>query len=152
MTAPATPQVPTGWVNIISKNSGACLDVAGISMNNGAQLQQWSCWGGDNQKFMFIPVSGGYEVTIKHSGMGLDIAGGPGATYDGALLSQWPYWGGSNEIFLVNPTSDGYVTINPTNSGKCLDVAGISKNNGAPVQQWSCWGGDNQKWTLAPVQ
>jgi len=151
-TAPAAPQVPNGWVNIISKNSGACLDVAGISYNNGASLQQWSCWGGDNQKFMFTPVSGGYKVTVKHSGMGLDIAGGPGATYDGAPLSQWPYWGGSNEIFQVNPTSDGYVTINPTNSGKCLDVAGISKSNGAPVQQWSCWGGENQKWTLSPVQ
>jgi hypothetical protein len=150
--APATPQVPTGWVNIISKNSGACLDVDRISYDAAALLHQWSCWGGDNQKFMFIPVSGGYKVTVKHSGMALDIAGGPGATYDGAQLIQFPYWGGSNEIFQVNPTSDGYVTINPTNSGKCLDVAEISKDNGALIHQWSCWGGDNQKWTLAPVQ
>jgi hypothetical protein len=128
------------------------MDVAGISLDGGAQVHQWSCWGGDNQKFMFTPVDGGYKVTVKHSGMGLDIWGGPGATDDGAMLTQWPYWGGSNEIFQVNPTSDGYLTMNPTSSGKCLDVEGISQADGAAIHQWSCWGGDNQKWTLVPVQ
>ncbi|MFL6447193.1 MAG: RICIN domain-containing protein [Bryobacteraceae bacterium] len=152
VSGPPTPQVPSGWVNIVSKNSGKCLDVVGISMNAGAGVQQWSCWGGDNQKFMFTPVSGGFKVIAKHSGMGLDVAGGPSATFDGAALSQWPFWGGSNEIFQANPTSDGYLTINPVHSGKCLDVSGISKNDGAQVFQWSCWGGDNQKWTLVPVQ
>lgn len=146
---PATPQIPTGWVSLVSKNSGKCIDVAGISMVGGTQLIQWTCWGGDNQKFMFTPVAGGYKVTVKHSGMQFDIWGG---AEDGAPLAQWPYWGGSNEIFTVNPTSDGYVTINPISSGKCLDVAGISKNDGAQVFQWSCWGGDNQKWTMVPAQ
>lgn len=152
VTAPAAPQVPAGWVNIVSKNSGKCMDVAFQSLDPLANVIQYDCWGGDNQKFMFTPVSGGFMITAKHSGMGLDVSGGPAATYDGPSLIQWPYWGGSNEIFQVNPTSDGYLTINPTNSGKCLDVSGISKDNGAQVIQWSCWGGDNQKWTLVPVQ
>ena len=150
--APATPQVPTGWVNIVSKNSGKCMDVAFQSLSPLASVIQYDCWGGDNQKFMFTPVSGGFRITAKHSGMGLDVSGGPAATYDGPFLIQWPYWGGANEIFTVNPTSDGYLTINPISSGKCLDVAGISKDDGAQVLQWSCWGGDNQKWTLSPVQ
>ena len=48
--------------------------------------------------------------------------------------------------------SDAYFTIVALNSGKCLDVAGISNSDGAGIQQWSCWGGDNQKWQLVPVQ
>jgi len=149
---PTTSPVPTGWVKIVSKNSGRCMDVMSASLGAGTGIIQWDCWGGDNQKFMFTPVSGGFKITAKHSGMGLDVSGGPSATFDGPGLLQWPYWGGSNEIFQVNPTSDGYVTLNPTNSGKCLDVAGAAKGNGAPLLQWSCWGGDNQKWTLVPVQ
>jgi hypothetical protein len=152
VATPTTPLVPTGWVNIVSKNSGKCMDVVYQSLSPAAGLIQYDCWGGDNQKFMFTPVSGGFMITAKHSGMGLDVGGGPSATFDGPPIIQWPYWGGSNEIFQVNPTSDGYVSINPTSSGKCFDVAWVSKDNGAPVIQWSCWGGDNQKWTLVPVQ
>lgn len=147
-----TPQIPSGWVNLISKNSGKCMDVAFASTAPAAGILQYDCWGGDNQKFLLTPVSGGYKITVKHSGLGLDVGGGPAATYDGPPIIQWPYWGGSNEIFQLNPTSDGYFTINPLSSGKCLDVAGVSKDNGAPLIQWSCWGGDNQKWILSPTQ
>lgn len=40
------------------------------------------------------------------------------------------------------------VHIVSKNSGKCLDVAGVDKNNGANVQQWDCHSGDNQRWQL----
>lgn len=32
-------------------------------------------------------------------------------------------------------------------SGRCVEVAGVSTANGAGVQLWDCWGGSNQKWT-----
>jgi hypothetical protein len=144
--------VPGSWVNVISKNSGKCLDVSGISVSAGAALQQWTCWGGDNQKFLLAPVQGGYEITVKNSGLQLDVSGGAGSVQDGAGIIQWPYWGGSNEVWQVAPTSDGYFSLIASNSGKCLDVAGISISDGAPMQQWTCWGGDNQKWQLVPVQ
>ncbi|MBV9226249.1 MAG: RICIN domain-containing protein, partial [Acidobacteriaceae bacterium] len=147
-----TPLIPTGWISVVSKNSGKCLDVTGISTTPGARLQQWTCWGGDNQKFWFTPVDGGYQISVKNSGLQLDIWGGLNATYDGAPLAQWRYWGGANEIFQVNATGDGYYTLNPILTGKCLDVNAISKDDGALVQQWTCWGGDNQKWSLNPAQ
>jgi hypothetical protein len=151
------PTIPTGWVNIISKNSGKCLDVPYWSGTNwalkpGITLQQWTCWGGDMQKFQLTPVNGGYEISSKISGLQLDVAGGPSATGNGVPLTQWPYWGGTNEIFQVNPTADGYYTLNPVSSGKCVDVSNVSTANGALVWQWSCWGGDNQKWSLVPTQ
>lgn len=91
-------------------------------------------------------------ITAKHDNMQLDIAGGPGVTWDGAGLIQWPYWGGTNEIFQVQPTGDGAFTITAVHSGKCLDVSGVSKNDGAIIHQWGCWGGDNQKWTFVSAQ
>lgn len=140
--------IPSSWVNVVSKNSGKCLDVTGLSTAAGADLQQWTCWGGNNQKFRFMPVQGGYQITAENSGLQLDVMGGPTATQNGVRIIQWPFWGGSNEIWRVQSTSDGFWSIVPLNSGKCLDVRGISIDDGAPIQQWTCWGGDNQKWQL----
>src|SRR5579885_2832463 len=98
--------LPTGYVNIISKVSGKCMDVPYWDGSDWGQqvalrIQQWDCWGGDNQQFQIIPVSGGYQIISKISGQSFDMAGGPDGTYDanGAGLIQYPYWGGSNEIF-----------------------------------------------------
>jgi len=148
---PPAPVIPTGWVNIVSKNSGKCMDVisaGGSQFQPGTRIQQWSCWGGDMQKFQLTPVNGGYEITNKISGFQLDLAGGPSAIADGVPLIQWPYWGGANEIFQVNQTTDGYYAISPVHSGKCLDITNASTSDGARVIQYSCWGGDNQKWSL----
>lgn len=146
------PAVPTGWVNIVSKNSGKCLDVADISMALGARSIQYACWGGDNQKFQFTSVNGGYMITAKHSGMAQEITGGTGVTWNGAPVGQWYYVGATNQTWQVTPTSDGYFNLQPVNDGLCMDVAGISQSDGAPIQQWSCWGGDNQKWSFIPAQ
>lgn len=152
---PVTPgPVPTGtWVNIVSKGSGKCLDVKGgeSALSAGVPLQQWTCWGGTNQKFLLSPVSGGYKITVRSSGLQLDVAGGPGATQNGTPIIQYPYWGGSNETWRVVAGSDGYFQIMPLNSGSCMDVRAMSVLNGAPVQQWACWGGANQKWKLVPA-
>jgi hypothetical protein len=44
------------------------------------------------------------------------------------------------------------VNVVAKNSGKCLDVTGISTVPGAFLQQWSCWGGANQAFQFAQVQ
>jgi hypothetical protein len=93
-------------------------------------------------------VAVGYKITVQSSNFQLDVQGGPLAILDGAPIIQYPFWGGTNQEWNVNPTSDGYVTLNPVNSGKCLDDSGMSLADGAAVVQWGCWGGDNQKWTI----
>jgi hypothetical protein len=151
--ASSDPGIPTGWVNVISKNSGKCLDITGGPGATwaGDPAQQWDCWNGYNQQFQFTGVSGGYEITARHSGLQMDVSGGPAAVQNGTVILQWPYWGGSNEIWSVNSTGDGYYTLVARSSGKCMDVSGISLDDGATVQQWDCWGGDNQKWRLVPA-
>jgi len=152
-TGNPSPTIPTGWVNVISKNSQKCLDVSGMSTAYGATVWQWTCWGGDNQKFQFVLVSGGYQIVNKNSGLTLDVWGGaPNNASNGLPVKQSYWWAGPNQIFQLQTTSDGYFTIQPTNSGQCLDVAGASTSDGATVWQWSCTGGDNQKWSLNPTQ
>ncbi len=42
------------------------------------------------------------------------------------------------------PTS----ALRNTNSGRCLDVPGVSQTNGTQVTLWDCNAGTNQQWTL----
>ena len=142
----------SSWFELVSKNSGKCLDVTGSSIQENVQLQQYTCLGGNNQKFQFTPVSGGYKITNKNSGLGVNIRGGASATQNGAAVIQWPYSGASNEIWNTHPNVDGSYTITVNSSGKCMDVTGQSTKNGALIQQWQCTGGANEKWSLVPVQ
>lgn len=43
-----------------AKHSGKCLDVSGVGRNNGDNIQQRDCTGGDNQKWRFVPKGGEY--------------------------------------------------------------------------------------------
>jgi Ricin-type beta-trefoil lectin domain-like len=44
-----------------------------------------------------------------------------------------------------------YFELVARHSGKCLDVAHISEEDGADVLQGTCWGGPNQHWWLRSV-
>ena len=50
--------------------------------------------------------------------------------------------------FSVKYEKDGYYKIQAMHSGKVLEVAGSSKNNGANVQQYTWNNTDNQKWYI----
>lgn len=132
---------------LISKNSGKCIESTDGNTMAGA-FRQEPCSYSRSQQVTFVPVQGGYRINSLASGLQFDIQGGPSSTQDSAKLTQWAYWGGSNEIFTLENTTDGFYLIHPTNSNKCLDVDGISKNDGALVQQWTCNGQDNQKWSF----
>jgi lysophospholipase L1-like esterase len=45
------------------------------------------------------------------------------------------------------PGSSQSTEIVGAQSGRCLDVAGVSTTNGTAVQLWDCWGGSNQMWS-----
>ena len=156
-TTTTTPLVPTGWVKLVNRNSGKCLDLPFWSGSNwgqapGTWLQQYTCSGGVMQLFQFTAVSGGYKIINQASGQGLDIQGGPSAIQPGVILAQWPYWGGTNEIFTVTPTDSGYVDLKAVHSGLSIDVGGASTANGAQIVQWPYFGGANEQWMLVPVQ
>jgi hypothetical protein len=145
--------LPTGWTNIISKNSGKCLSIGNspYATGSGDLADQWTCVGGTNQEFLLTPVTGGYKITARNSSWKLGVLGGPSALANGHLIQQGFYNGTSDQIWIITRGSDGYYTLKPENSGKCLDVINISKADGAGVQQYSCWGGANQEWSFSPA-
>lgn len=152
----AAAQIPTGWVNIVSLNSGKCLDMTGgpSATSPGVSAQQWTCLGVSqtNQIFQLIPVSGAYEIQVMNSGLAI----GPlsGATANGTAIEQFPYSSSNDyQTWIITPAAtSGYYTLSPvSDSSGCMDVSGISTSNGAQVWEWGCWGGPNEEWSFVPL-
>ena len=139
-----------GYFEIVSRNSGKCLDVFGASTEPVASVIQWVCTGGPNQQWRLESVGGGaFRVTARHSGQALDVYGA--LTDDDTPLIQYPATGGANQAWTLQPTSDGYVTFIAGHSGKAMDVEFASTDDGARVIQYSPTGGLNQQWLLRAV-
>ncbi len=129
-------------VNPIDK----CVDVAAGGTSDGDPVQQWSCHGGDNQLWAFVPGDAGHYVIVnRNSRKCLDVYGGDHG--DGARVQQWSCHGGANQQWRLE-AGGGYYRLINRNSGRCLDVHGFDHNDGARVQQWSCNGGVNQDFRL----
>jgi Ricin-type beta-trefoil lectin domain-like len=144
--------VPSGWVHLVSKNSGKCAAISGGPSATWQTIpaQQQTCGNAvaTNQYLQFIPVTGGYEIKVKSSGLALETFGDG----NGAVIEQWPFEKKSNQIWQVVPTSDGYFAITPlSNTRAAIDVKGVSKLDGAALQLWTSIGSDNQKWRFVPV-
>jgi hypothetical protein len=140
---------PTSAVQVIAQNSGKCLDVVGISTVAGALVQQWTCWGGANQKWSISAADdGGYQLKSVNSGLALNVA--EASTADGASIIQWPFTDSGNDTWNLQPLGDGYYTIQSVGSGKCLDVTGGpgATANGVLIEQWTCTGESNQEWQV----
>lgn len=146
-TATSSNQEISGIHRLKARHSGRCLDVAGVGTHNGANVQQWQCHDGDNQKWRFIPKGGNsYTIVALHSGRCLDVAS-PGRG-NGDNVQQWDCHGGDNQLWNVVGDGRGSYRITARHSGRCLDVAGVATNDGANVHQWECHDGDNQKWII----
>ncbi len=125
-------------------HAGSCMDVAGGSTSNGAQIQEWTCNGTGAQKFQAVALdSTYYKLVNPQSGKCLDIYGA--LTADGTKVELWTCNGGSNQAFQF-VSSNGYFKIVGKQSGKCLDVAGGNAADGTKVQLWTCNGSNAQTW------
>jgi hypothetical protein len=131
----------SGSGQLVGADSGKCLEVPGQSTANGARMQIWDCWGGNNQRWT-LSSSGELSVYSGSSRKCLDAFGG--GTANGTEAVIWDCHGGANQRWTLN--GDG--TVRSVQSGLCLDVSGWGKDNGAAVHLWSCHGGANQRWTF----
>lgn len=89
-------------------------------------------YGADGKFYYKYGVTG--SIAINNSTFGGDPA--PGVKKAGFYKPNLP---------PVVDTNAWY-NIRVKHSGKLLDVAGVSTDNGANVHQWDASGGDNQKW------
>ncbi|HLL64878.1 MAG TPA: endo-1,4-beta-xylanase [Micromonosporaceae bacterium] len=85
-----------GYVTVVNRASGKCLDVAGRSLADRAAAIAWTCGTGTNQQWQLRPVDGGYvQLVARHSGKCLDVT--DRSVADGAALIQWTCGSGTNQ-------------------------------------------------------
>ncbi|MEU7282486.1 RICIN domain-containing protein [Streptomyces sp. NPDC045431] len=129
--------------SLVNVNSGKCLDVPGKSKAEGVQVQQWTCNGGKNQKWMLKYADTRlslkmYYVVNENSGQCLSVKGG--SSSDGTPIIQWPCKAGDTAEYFVplkvkSSTGTWFVLWN-AKTGKYPQVNGQSQENGAKVSQW----------------
>lgn len=132
------------------KNGGRVLDVAGISKNDGANLQQWKYVGKPNQKWYLEKQSNGYYKIISYnSDKVLDVV--MASKENGANVIQNTDKNSDNQLWTIECV-DGYYKIINRNSGKALEVEKFGIENGANVSQNKYKGKDNQLWIIEAVE
>jgi hypothetical protein len=127
-------------------NSGKCLDVADASRADGANVQQYTCHGGANQRWRVVAVPNDFRVRLVNvnSGKCLDVANAGLA--DGANIQQFTCHGRANQLWQLRFAATNRWFLVAGHSLKCADVANASRADGANVQQYTCHGGLNQVW------
>jgi endo-1,4-beta-xylanase len=149
-TPPSGPVDTNAWYVLINRNSGKVLDVCGVSTADGACIQQYARWDGQNQQFQFVDSGGGYyRLRARHSGKVLDVYNW--STANGAAIAQWTDHNGNNQQWSLANSSGGYVRLISRHSGKALDVQNAATNDGGAIVQYTDWGGNNQQWQLVRV-
>ncbi|WP_407653840.1 RICIN domain-containing protein [Archangium lipolyticum] len=138
---------PTAY-RIVNKATGRCVDIAGPSTADGANIHQWACHTGASQQWSMEPTdSGYYRFVSRYSGKVLDVAGP--STADGANIHQWTSFNATNQQFKPVSLGNGYYRLEARHSGKVIDVTNCtSSGDGANIQQWTWSNNDCQQFRL----
>ncbi|WP_286158122.1 RICIN domain-containing protein [Streptomyces sp. CB03911] len=90
----------TGYVQIMARHSGLCLDMSGASTADGALAVQNTCNGQTSQQWQVQKVTGTNYVRLiaRHSGKCLDVTNQ--STANGTALEQWTCGTGTNQQWL----------------------------------------------------
>ncbi|NUP51622.1 MAG: cellulose-binding protein, partial [Catenulispora sp.] len=129
---------PSGYHQLVVAKSSLCLDVYGNTSTAGAAIDQYTCNGQSNQKFQFVPISGGYgEIQAQNSSQDVTVANSSTAQGTPDIVQQ-PVNGSAASLWLPQQQSDGSWQFKNQNSGLCLDVYGNGSNTGQQLDQWPC--------------
>ncbi|MGP4085085.1 family 43 glycosylhydrolase [Streptomyces sp. KR55] len=135
---------------VVNRNSGKCLDVAGSSSADGANVQQYICSGGNNQRWRLEDLGDDtHRLVNVATGKVLDTANC--SADDGADLRQWSWLNNTCQRFRFVATDGGYVRIVNQATGKVADVANCSTADAADVRQWTWLNNACQQWRLTPA-
>ena len=155
---------------ITNVHSNKCLDVAGGIPDNNANVQQFGCHGGPDQKWFprliqLNPPSAGsppfppfvfgelrsyfwaFAFHVDHSGSCLDVADAEGSQN----VQQFaPHFGPNQKWFILPAQQAGEFFIISAWNGWALDVEGESMADGGNVQVFPFHGNANQRWRINP--
>ncbi|MEV0218863.1 RICIN domain-containing protein [Streptomyces sp. NPDC050704] len=126
---------------LAARHSSKCADVTSQSLWAGAQIKQYTCNGGNNQKYWFKSVGGGYsQLMVRGSSLCVQE--------NADTVTQENCGSATSQQWSVT-TTGSYVTLKSRATGECLDVNGGSTADGAALITFTCNGGTNQQWTRA---
>jgi hypothetical protein len=140
---------------LAAAHSNKCADVSGSSTADGANLAQHGCHTGTNQRFTLTPVTaaptttslpeGIYLVKAVHSDKCMQVIGA--RLVIGVNTEQWSCDAAAkHQQWRFVAVGNGYYKIININSGKVLDVWGVSAADTMPLWQMDDYNRDNQKW------
>ncbi|AOP36635.1 hypothetical protein A0128_20115 [Leptospira tipperaryensis] len=138
---------PTGsdYSTIFVKHSGKVLDVPGANTGDSVNIDQYTNYGVDNERWMLESTGDNYfKISARHSGKCMDVKGASSA--NGTNVVQYSCGSGSNQRFQLLPYNDGTFSLQVKHSGQCLDIAGAALEDGANLIQWPCAWTDNEKF------
>jgi aryl-phospho-beta-D-glucosidase BglC (GH1 family) len=140
--------IANGTYRIVARHSGKVVDVQGTATNDGANVHQWSYYGGNSQRWTVTHLGNNvYQIIGVGSGKALEVAST--STSNGTNVDIRTYTGANNQKWTISATSGGYYRLTPvSSSGSALDVNGVSTADGANIHQWSWTGGNNQQWAF----
>ncbi|MDX3692196.1 RICIN domain-containing protein [Streptomyces europaeiscabiei] len=125
---------------LIARHSAKCADVTSQSLWAGAQIKQYTCNSGNNQKYWFKSVgSGYYQLMTRHSSLCVQE--------NAATVTQEKCNSSAAGQQWSLTTSGSYVKVVSRATGECLDVNGASTADSAAVITYTCGSGTNQQWT-----
>jgi Ricin-type beta-trefoil lectin domain/Ricin-type beta-trefoil lectin domain-like len=161
-------------VEILAVHSEKCLDVFEASRQERADIVQFPCHGGPNQRWTIkelkppdVPfgVTGLHHITVLHTGMCMDVFNF--SVDNKAKLIQFNCHNGNNQRFIMDsgppppPPPPGQSPLPPeeiifhmrfqikaVHSSKCLDIDGGTILDLARLIQFDCHGGTNQQFRL----
>ncbi|GEC07683.1 hypothetical protein SSP24_53380 [Streptomyces spinoverrucosus] len=144
------PAAASTTYTVVNRNSGKCLDLAGSSSADGANVQQYACHGGNNQRWRIEDLGDDtHRLVNVATGKVLDTADCSAA--DGADLRQWSWLNNTCQRFRFLATDSGHVRIVNQATGKVADVANCGTADGTDVRQWTWLNNTCQQWRLTPV-
>ncbi|MCI1665652.1 MAG: RICIN domain-containing protein [Atopobiaceae bacterium] len=121
---------------------GRCLDVAGGSSSDGANVRIWTKNGTAAQSWKVTSVGDHVTITNVGSGKVLDVAGGSSAA--GANVQQYSSNSTSAQGWHLTMTTSGLTIV--SSLGTSLDVAGGLASDGTNVQTYVANGTSSQCW------
>lgn len=131
------------------KHSNKYLSVTEGAGKKGSNVEQSSYFGGNDEKFIVIKANNndGYYIYSHTSENGLEVQSSGEA--NGANIGIWKInLNANHHRWYFEDVENGYYKLQNKNSGKYLDVSGVSTAQGANVHQWSSTNGDNQRFQL----
>lgn len=142
--------VSGGVYKLTHQGTNQCLEVAGNSGAEGANVQQGTDNGQDGQRWVVTVQDDGY-YKLRHQGTWMVMEVVSNSSDYGANVRQWVDNGTAAQRWQLAQLADGTYKLVHKGTDQALDVTGNGQGDGVNAQQWTDNGTGAQRWVLTLV-